>query len=281
MKTGPYIEVGVAAFALALATTPAAHAGESAPGEGARGAGANAAIGRYAEALADYDALIQRSPRDPAGYQARGRLNLILGKAGAAAADLRQAVRLKPNDPYNVLWLHYARNKESAPDAMELEVNAERADRAAWPGPLLDAMTGKIDAAAALAKAGEGKAQESKAQESKVRAAQLCEAELFLGQDDLAAGRRSQGLDRLKAAARDCAAASREAQLARADLPGGAVPRLAQAFSSRPPVPVAEPNVRPAWVRSGPQAPVQVPLQTALQAQPLPGDPLMLRGSLR
>lgn len=278
MRTGLSIEVGVAAFALALATTPAAHAGEAV-------AGAGEAAGRYAEALADYDALIQRSPRDPAGYLARGRLNLILGKAGAAAADLRQAVRLKPNDPYGVLWLHYARNKESAPDAMELQVNAERADRAAWPGPLLDYLTGKIDATTALAKAGEG--------DDKAKANRLCEADLFLGQEQLTKGRRSEGLERLQAAADSCDGPSREAQLARADLPGGAQPQappkpvLTQVSNRMPKAALlAEPAVDPASIKPAsirpaavkPQAQPQVLAQ--VQMGPVRGDPL-LRGSLR
>ena len=277
MKTDLSMKVGVA-FAVALAATPAAHARALTSDEGRGGA---EAMGRYAEALIDYNALIRKNPSDAAGYLARGRLNLILGKAGAAAADLRQAVRLKPNDPYGVLWLHYARNKESAPDAMELQANADRADRAAWPGPLLDYMTGKIDASAALAKAGEGKA----------KAARLCEAQLFMGQDDLAAGRRSQGLDRLKTAAHECDDGLREAKLARAELPGGAPEpaptRIADATPKASPPAAAEPSLKPASVKPAPQAPLQAalqaakPLRTAVQTQPLPGDPLLLRGSLR
>jgi hypothetical protein len=277
MKTGLAIEVGAAAFALALAAIPAAHAREIASGDEGRGAGAAESTGRYPETLADHNAQIVRRPTDAAAYLARGRLNLLLGKAGAAAADLRQAVRLKPNDPYGVLWLHYARNKESAPDAMELQVNAGRADRAAWPGPLLDYMTGKIDASAVLAKAGEGQA----------KTVRMCEAQLFMGQDDLAAGRRSQGLDRLKAAARECEVAPREAKLARAELPGGSASEPAPTFVAdaapppRAPSAAAEPNLKPAWIRPAPQPVMQPPIRTAVQSQTVAGDPLLLRGSLR
>src|ERR1700712_1070790 len=86
---------------------------------------------------------------------AQGQLNLAQGKAGSAAADLGQAVRLDPTDAYNVLWLHVPRTKEKAPDGTELQINASRANHATWPGPLLDSLTGKIDASAVMARADE------------------------------------------------------------------------------------------------------------------------------
>lgn len=219
------------------------------------------------------------------GYLAKGQLNLALGKAGAAAADLEKAVRLKPTNAYGVLWLHFARNKEGAPDQVELQINASRVNRAAWPGPLLDYLTGKLDASAVLAKAAEG--------EDKAKAGRLCEANLFLGQEQLTKGRRSEGLERLQAAADSCDGPSREAQLARADLPGGAQPQappkpvLTQVSNRMPKAALlAEPAVDPASIKPAsirpaavkPQAQPQVLAQ--VQMGPVRGDPL-LRGSLR
>jgi hypothetical protein len=203
-------------------------------------------------------------------YLASGRQNLMLGKAGAAAAELEKAVRLKPTNAYNALWLHYARNKEGAPDSVELQINAARVNRAAWPGPLLDYLTGKIDATAVLTKAGEGP--------DRGRTNRLCEADLFLGQEQMVKGRRSEGLERLQAAADACQSLPREAELARADLPGQGPPKpvLTQASdpAPRPRSPLAEPTVRPASIR-----PVSFGPQAQPRAQVL-GDPL-LRGSLR
>lgn len=215
-------------------------------------------MGRYAEAAADYDVWIQQNPRGPFGYWARGRMNLVLGKAGAAAADLAKAVSLKPSDAYDVLWLHLARAKEGANDAAELQANAAKANRTIWPGPVLDYLTGKIDAAALLTKAGAG--------EGKARDTQLCEANLFLGQDDLAKGRRADGLETLQTAARVCDGASHEVRLIRADLQkaGAAAPRPAATQASTTPAP------RPP--RPKPQ--VQAQAQTN-------DDPLSLRGSLK
>jgi hypothetical protein len=275
MKTDLHHWVGVAVFALALAPIPAAHAAVT------------------ADSVVNGRLTVASPPATPAqkanGYLAKGQLNLALGKAGAAAADLEKAVRLKPTNAYGVLWLHFARNKEGAPDAVELQINAARVDRAAWPGPLLDYLTGKIDATTAVAKAGEG--------DDKARANRLCEADLFLGQEQLTKGRRSEGLDRLQAAANTCAAPSREAQLARADLPGGGPPQsLTQGPAQGPVKPVltpaanrvpkaallaADPTVNPASIRPAairPQAQPQVLAQ--VQTAQVQGDPL-LRGSLR
>jgi hypothetical protein len=203
-------------------------------------------------------------------YLTKGQLSLAQGKAGAAAADLGQAVRQKPSDAYNVLWLHLARNKEHAPDAVELQMNADRANHAVWPAPLLDYLTGKIDAPAVLARAEIGPA----------KARQMCEANLFLGQEDLAKGRRSQGLERLQTAAKDCDPETGEARLALADL-GPDAPRpapkpvLTQASNPAPkPAPtLAGATLKPASVK--PDA------QTQSQSQILAGDPLLLRGSLK
>lgn len=217
-------------------------------------------MGRSAEAQADYDAWIQQNPRAPFGYWARGRLNLVQGKPGPAAADLAKAVSLKPSDAYAVLWLHLARARQGGNDAAELQANAARTSRAIWPGPLLDYFTGKTDAATVLAKAGEG--------QGKAKANQLCEADLFLGQDALAKGRRGEGVERLRAAAGVCDGGGREARLVRADLQG-----LGAAAPKPPPGQVAG-NTAPRPAAAKPRPQVQAQTQTS-------GDPLALRGSLK
>lgn len=176
-------------------------------------------MGRYAQAAADYDALVRLNPQGASGYLARGRLSLIQGRPAAAAVDFAQSVSLNPTDGQGVLLLHLARAKLSAEDAVEIQTNAALVAREAWPGPLLSHVLGLTDAAAVLAKAS--------ASQGQGRVEQLCQADLFLSEDDLAKGRRAEGLKRLEAAAGVCDPASGEARLALADLKrlGVAAPR--------------------------------------------------------
>jgi hypothetical protein len=264
MRTDLHNGVAAAVFALALAQIPAAHAAEIADG------GVNGRPTPNTRAA---------TPSRTDAYLASGQQNLALGRAGAAAADLEKAVRLKPTNAYNVLWLHFARNKEGAPDSVELQINAARVNRAAWPGPLLDYLTGKIDATDVLSKAGEG--------DDKARAGRLCEANLFVGQEQMIKGRRSEGLERLQAAAGACDGASREAQLVRVELPGAPTalaapkPVLTPAANRVPKSALlaADPTVNPASIKP---ASVKPQPQVLAQAQTTQfrGDPL-LRGSLR
>ena len=177
-------------------------------------------MGRYAEAAADYDTWIGQNPKGPFGYWARGRMNLVLGKTAAAAGDLAKAVSLKPNDANAVLWLHLARAKTGADDAAEVRANAAKTNRALWPAPLIDYLTDKADAAAVLAKADEA--------QGKAKTTQLCDADLFLGEDDLAKSRKASGLERLQAAVRACDAAERTQGLTR----HSAATRASRGFSS-------------------------------------------------
>jgi tetratricopeptide (TPR) repeat protein len=218
-------------------------------------------MGRYEEAAADYDAAIQQNPNGAFGYWARGRMNLAMGKTAEATADLAKAVNLKPSDAYNVLWLHLARTTAGANDRAEFLVNAARANRAGWPGPLLDYLTGKTEAGIVLAKAGEGDAHTT----------QLCETHLFFGEDELAKGHRREGLERLQVAAQVCDGGSHEAKLIRTSLhPGGVAPKpvLTPVSNDKPPP-------KPVRALTQPQPQVQARSQTQANALPL------LRGSLQ
>jgi hypothetical protein len=212
---------------------------------------------------------------------AQGQVNLAQGKAGSAAADLGQAVRLDPTDAYNVLWLHVARTKENAPDGTELQFNASRANHATWPGPLLDYLTGKIDASAVTARADEAQGV------AKAKAA--CDVQLFLGQEDLAKGRRNEGVAKLQAAARACDGATREAKLVQADLErlGAPKPVLTTAANAAPakpaPIPVSTTPVKPApkpaaTVLKPASVKPEPPATTQTRA---PAGDVLLRGSLK
>ncbi len=208
--------------------------------------------GRNDLAAADYDQLIKTNPKGSFGYLARGRLGLAQGKIAAAAEDLAKAVSLKPNDPYPVLWLHLARMKAGTDDAVELQANTAKLNRTRWPAPVLDYVAGKSAADVVLAAAAKGDGA----------ALQICEALLFLGQEDLNKGRKAEGVARLQTAQRDCGADTEEAHLIKADLArNGVTPRVVMA--------AAKPLASPA------------PLPRAKPIQSAAADPLGLRGSLK
>ena len=231
------------------------------------------AMGRWADAQADYAAWIRNNPDSSFGYWARGQASLMQGHAAEGAIDLAKAVSLKPSDGYAVIWLHLARRKAGADDQGELQANAARVDTA-WPGPVAQYFAGRIDAAAVMARAAQG--------DGKPAALQTCEAELFLGQDDLDQGRKAQGLERLKAAAKTCDAASREARMTRVVLQQAGVatpkPILASAAPDKSAAPAATATALTALAK--PAALARKPARQAAQAQASP-ELLGLRGSLK
>ncbi|MDB5460944.1 MAG: putative exported protein of unknown function with repeat [Caulobacteraceae bacterium] len=239
------IDKAVADYSHALAINPADSANRTGRAE------AYEQLGRYDLAAADYEDWIRRNPKGPFGYWALGRLYLVQGKNDAAATRLAKAVSLKPTDAYHVLWLHLARRRSGVDDTAELHANAARLGKAIWPTPLVDYFTGRIGAAEVLAQAAKA--------EGAARATQTCEAQLFLGQDDIARGRRPDGLARLQSARRDCAPDTQEARLVKADLQRAGL--------------AADPADALPILRAKAQTPEQAPSAAS--------DPLGLRGSLK
>lgn len=56
-------------------------------------------MGRYAEALGDFDRAIQLSPKNPANYSNRAKANFELGKFAETVSDLDLAIQLNPESP--------------------------------------------------------------------------------------------------------------------------------------------------------------------------------------
>jgi len=249
----------LADYSAALAIDPADDASRNSRAD------AYEALGRWADAQADYAALILGNPAGAFGYWARGRVTLIQGHAAEAAIDLAKAVSLKPADAYDVIWLHLARRQAGVDDTAELQANSAKVDTAVWPGPVVDYFAGKTGAATVLAKAGLG--------DGKAQAAQVCEVQMFMGQDDLAQDRKAQGVQRLQQAAKVCDPVSREARLVKAELDrnGAPLPRTVAASSAaKAPITTSAASAKPVIRRPAP----------TLQAQAAP-DPLALRGSLK
>ena len=63
-----------------------------------RGANTYLAVGKYAEALADYTKASELKPDDERSYLGKGQAETYLGKWDEAIADLSKAIELKPDD---------------------------------------------------------------------------------------------------------------------------------------------------------------------------------------
>ncbi len=86
-------------------------------------------LGKFQEALADLDALIQRFPRDPALYELRSQVHDRLGHREQARADMKQAAELPQpgTDHYNNLAWRLATGPAALRDPEQALVLARRA----------------------------------------------------------------------------------------------------------------------------------------------------------
>jgi len=132
------------------------------------------------------------------------------GAFADTAAELAETVARDPAEHYAVLWLAAARLRAGQPALPELAANAERLDLAAWPGPVVQFYLGRIGAEALLAAAEDP--------DTRLRDWQLCEAQYYMGQFDLAAGRRDAARALFERAAALCPKGFVELTAARVEL---------------------------------------------------------------
>ena len=105
-------------------------------------------LGRLPEASTNFDTALQiGKARDNSEiYFRRALTKLYLNDAAAASEDAATAVKLRPESPYFVLWLHVARLRARQNDADELAANARKVDQSKWPWPLIALFVGSITA---------------------------------------------------------------------------------------------------------------------------------------
>ena len=143
--------------------------------------------GRYVDAISDFDEALKIDPGNPALYFGRGRANLFHENASASVDDLKIGVRLRPTDPYIVLWLHIARLHSSTADTDEFAANTARIKREVWPGAVLDLYLGILTPAEVRRKALDGTPEDSERR--------ACEAEFYLGDYAIHEGATKEALD--------------------------------------------------------------------------------------
>jgi lipoprotein NlpI len=151
---------------------------------------------RYPDALKDYDAALALDPGNVALYVGRGIARLYSGAVDDSIDDFATAIKLRPSNPYPVIWLHTARLHQGESDFNELLQNAENVKRDTWPGTLLDLYLGNIDADGVKMAAEHGPSLET--------AKRDCEAKFFLGDYALHHGEKAQAYEALRNVISDC-----------------------------------------------------------------------------
>ena len=154
------------------------------------------AVENYAAALSDFDLALSADSGNAATYLARGRAHLFSGALNESIEDFKTAVRLRPSNPYPVIWLHIARVHKGEADSQELDANAKNVARDIWPGAMIDLYLGLLDADAVKAAALSGDHRE------KVK--RHCEATFFLGEWAMHAGQAERARDAMREVIANC-----------------------------------------------------------------------------
>ncbi len=170
--------------------------------------------GNMNQAVVDSAAAIRLKPDSAFDLRNRGRAQLYAGKPRPAADDFATAVRLAPSDILGVLWLHIARVRAGQNDQQEFRRNLDRVDRKTWPGPLAGVLSGEQtpEKVGDIAMAADGQ---------KTQLERRCDAQVYLGLLQLAAGDKREGEKLFKAAVADCppgAASATELAVAKMEL---------------------------------------------------------------
>ena len=160
--------------------------------------------GEMNRAIADSTAALRVASDSAAAYRIRGLAQLYSGRAKAAADDFASAVRLDPADVLGTIWLHVARVRSGSQDAQEFRANIGRVDRRVWPGPLADVLTGAStpEQVGDIAMANSG---------DKSKMERVCDAQVYLGLLQLAAGDKNEAGKLFRAAVADCPTAGSQA----------------------------------------------------------------------
>src|SRR5262249_55505726 len=160
--------------------------------------------GAMKQAIADATAAIRLEPNAAVYFRLRGLAQLYAGQPRPAADDLATAVRLAPGEALGVIWLHVARVRADQQDAQEFRVNVARVDRQEWPGPLVEVLIGgkTVEQVGDIAASSEGE---------KPRRERVCEAQVYFGLLQLAAGDKGEARKLFSAAVADCPAGAAEA----------------------------------------------------------------------
>jgi tetratricopeptide (TPR) repeat protein len=153
--------------------------------------------GKPEQALTSLDEPLHFSPDDVFFLWDRARAQLYAGRIRAAADHFAEVVKLRPADPYNVMWLHIARVRAGNDDRDELNSNLEKLDRSRWPW-LVAAFYAGLENSKAVIDAARSNEDQS------TRSGQACDANFYVGIDRLDKGAQAEARQLLEDAATTC-----------------------------------------------------------------------------
>jgi tetratricopeptide (TPR) repeat protein/dienelactone hydrolase len=150
--------------------------------------------GHFDRAIADFSEAIRLNPKDANAYYGRGLANLYAGSAPKAIADLNQLSELAPHWAYAAIWLDILNKRSQL--ASRLPQAIEQLDMTKWPAPVVRLLLGQMTPDAVLAAAN--------SDDAKTKQAQVCEANFFNGELELAHGASDNATRLFRLAAADC-----------------------------------------------------------------------------
>jgi lipoprotein NlpI len=174
------------------------------------------ALGQVDRAMADLDAAVRLLPNDSYAHLDRGIALAYGGDLAGAARELAATQTLAPADAYAAIWLVIVQRRQGG--AGDVEAVSGRVDRAAWPGPVLELLAGRMTQDQLLAAAADP--------DPRTQRGRLCEANFYGAALLLLQGKPAAARPLLEAADADCPRDFTEWDTARAELKAlGATPK--------------------------------------------------------
>ncbi|MFO1057091.1 MAG: hypothetical protein U1E53_09005 [Dongiaceae bacterium] len=92
--------------------------------------------------MADLDAAVRLLPKDSNAHLDRGIALAYGGDLAGAEREIAAAQELAPADAYAAIWLVIVQRRRGA--SGEVDAVSGKVDRAAWPGPVLELLAGRM-----------------------------------------------------------------------------------------------------------------------------------------
>ena len=147
-------------------------------------------LGDLRGALEDADQVIASRSAPSRILKDRGSILLMLGRVPEALVDLERYVSTAPDDAYGHIFLFVARAR-AGQDGRDALRGSPMAQAPEWPGQVIRFLLGSQTAEHLL--------ETARAGEALSMASQVCEAHYYIGQADLAGGRREAAAEHFRA----------------------------------------------------------------------------------